>query len=94
MPQIKLQLNLPAIEADLVRIGGEEFAVIKAHELMKLFDPMQRVPQQEQQRPAMATNGKQKWIPRRSPRRRPSKKQNRVSLDPQTGKWTRTKEEA
>lgn len=55
MPQVQLYLNLPAIEADLVRIANEDYALIKSKELMKLFGPMQRTARQ--QPPPAATNG-------------------------------------
>lgn len=55
MPQVQLFLNLPAIEADIVRIANEDYALIKSKELMKLFGPMQRTARQNP--PPAATNG-------------------------------------
>lgn len=55
MPKLQLYLNMPAIEADIVRIANEDYALIKSKELMKLFGPMQRTARQ--QPPPAATNG-------------------------------------
>lgn len=55
MPQRQLYLNMPAIEADIVRIENEDYALIKSKELMKIFGPMQRTARR--QPPPAATNG-------------------------------------